>query len=114
MDDQDRQEGDSQIPDNLKVVDVQEERKEKTQSQEEDGIVDDLNDEELITVRDICRVARSDIPSQKQKDRILDLVCFSMGRTLSRKKYKDLLSKHNKNKGTNAQLVEIIKNSEFR
>ena len=71
-----------------------------------------MDDQEIVTVRDICKIARSDMP-QKLKDKIHDIVCFSMGQVINRKKYKSQLTKSHK-KSINQQLIDLIKTSDFR
>jgi len=68
-------------------------------------------DEDFVTVKDICRVGRTDITNKKDKDLLHELVCYSMSRVLKKKAYSDILKAASK---SSVALGEILKKSKFR
>jgi len=83
---------------------------EEKQERQEEGVAE----EEILTVKDLCKIARTDITSEKQKQLLHESVCFSMSTVLRRKKWSEQLKSSTKTKSINNQLVEILKNSSFR
>ena len=47
-----------------------------------------IYDDEILTVPDLCKIAKCDFKSDKQKKFIHDIVCFSFSVVLGAKEYK--------------------------
>lgn len=92
------------------------ERAEGAKGDSEDEIdILDLNQDsdKIVTVKDMCKIGRTDITSKSKKDVLFNTVVFAIGVVLNVKKYRLLLTNSN-SKTVTLKMKEIFKNPEFR
>ena len=67
-----------------------------------------FDSEEIVTVKDLCQIARTDIVNTKKKSLIHGLVCHSVSLAINTKENRKLLMQDTK------KISEILKTSEFK
>jgi len=72
-----------------------------------------ITDEEVVTVKDMCKVLGCDIKNSGRKEVIHHMVCLSVNIVLSDKNYKSILLKA-KSQKISSTITEIFKKSSFR
>ena len=71
----------------------------------------DVDDGDLITIKDLCKILKCDIKSAKKKELIHNLVCYSFSIVLGIKEYREQIKEA---RNTTKKIMDIIKLSNFR
>ena len=101
-----------------KIDEVKEEAKViEANAGEEDGIVDHMSKqlddkEEIMTLKDLCKISSCDIKVKKQKDLIYDSVCRCIGIVLNAPEYRNQLSQSREK--LSKKILDIFKTANFR
>ena len=85
----------------------------QTTSQENAAEHHEPNAEEIVTIKDMCRVARTDIKNQRLKNKLLDLVYFCAGSVMGAAEYRKLIQ-NAKDKDMVKKIHEIADLDSFR
>ena len=70
------------------------------------------NEEEVVTLKDLCQVGRSDIKNKSRKELIYNAVCHCAGMVMNQPEYRAILNK-TKEKLTN-KILDIFKIANYR
>lgn len=71
----------------------------------------EVDDEDLLTIKDLCKIVKCDIKSLKNKNFLHDLICYSFSIVLRVKQYRDQIKEA---KNSTKKIMDIIKQSNFR
>ena len=94
----------------VKIVEVEKEAVEETK--EEEAVEDE---DEIFTIKDLCKIGRTDIQNARKKDMLFDLVCLCIGLVLKVSEYRTQLEAClGKSEKMQKKIAEIIKIPKFR
>ena len=93
----------------VKIVEVEKEVVEETKEEE---AVEDAD--EIFTIKDLCKIGRTDIQNARKKDMLFDLVCLCIGLVLKVSEYRTQLEAClGKSEKMQKKIAEIIKIPKF-